>query len=357
MLNFNNASLCFITSGYISSGFNLISTSVKPRSVFIPNPISTNHSSKRIATAKMNSNLSFNTDLQIGSSSETQSWAIRPYISTGYRIPGTSIRSYLLSAFQFHNETFNIWSHFLSSLIFLLLSFTLYHSYFPISTPFIDKLFISLYCLSTSLTFFISTLYHLLRDHSLSLYIKLRSIDFQSILLLITASYIPALHLAYNHQHFRFLRILYLSLAIILFPIASIIVQWSYKSSNPSEKNKFKSNVRNLVFCALALWGIVPTLHTLFVNVEYHWVFVKNTIQMWTLYAIGFIIYALKVPEKYQTQKTMDELKVDFKRKIAIDANFLLKSHEWWHVFTVAGAVSWLVFLLKYQKLLRCSIL
>uniref|UniRef100_A0A667ZLB1 Progestin and adipoQ receptor family member 8 n=1 Tax=Myripristis murdjan TaxID=586833 RepID=A0A667ZLB1_9TELE len=45
-----------------------------------------------------------------------------PYILSGYRPPGLPWRCYLLSLFQLHNETLNVWSHLLAAVCVALLS-------------------------------------------------------------------------------------------------------------------------------------------------------------------------------------------------------------------------------------------
>lgn len=44
-----------------------------------------------------------------------------PYIKFGYRRKKQQITSYITSMFRLHNETFNIWSHFLGAVLFLSL--------------------------------------------------------------------------------------------------------------------------------------------------------------------------------------------------------------------------------------------
>uniref|UniRef100_A0A3B5AIB6 Membrane progestin receptor beta-like n=1 Tax=Stegastes partitus TaxID=144197 RepID=A0A3B5AIB6_9TELE len=39
----------------------------------------------------------------------------RPFIPSGYRPPGLPLRCYVLSLFQIHNETLNVWSHLLAA--------------------------------------------------------------------------------------------------------------------------------------------------------------------------------------------------------------------------------------------------
>ena len=47
------------------------------------------------------------------------------FIQTGYRLGHTGFKDALLSAFSWHNETTNIWSHFLPCLMYILILISL----------------------------------------------------------------------------------------------------------------------------------------------------------------------------------------------------------------------------------------
>lgn len=50
-------------------------------------------------------------------------YVVNPYVKTGYRQPTTPSRAFI-SAFEWHNETLNIYTHFLPGLFWLYISFT-----------------------------------------------------------------------------------------------------------------------------------------------------------------------------------------------------------------------------------------
>lgn len=55
---------------------------------------------------------------------EAPEWiADNRYLQTGYRKEGQSVREYVLSLFHLHNETCNIWLHFLGALFFVAVGF------------------------------------------------------------------------------------------------------------------------------------------------------------------------------------------------------------------------------------------
>jgi len=51
------------------------------------------------------------------------------YVKSGYRLNYNSNREIAWSFFQFHNETVNIWSHFLGKVLFLSIGVLLYFYY------------------------------------------------------------------------------------------------------------------------------------------------------------------------------------------------------------------------------------
>ncbi|CAL8352879.1 unnamed protein product [Merluccius merluccius] len=84
-----------------------------------------------------------------------------PYILSGYRPVGLSWRCYVLSLFQMHNETLNVWSHLLAG-VCVALRFGVFAglSLDPASLPLV------LYVLSSLTYLSCSTAAHLLQSHS-----------------------------------------------------------------------------------------------------------------------------------------------------------------------------------------------
>uniref|UniRef100_A0A667ZFJ6 Progestin and adipoQ receptor family member 8 n=1 Tax=Myripristis murdjan TaxID=586833 RepID=A0A667ZFJ6_9TELE len=83
-----------------------------------------------------------------------------PYILSGYRPPGLPWRCYLLSLFQLHNETLNVWSHLLAAVCVALLSLLRFSSRSPHVLP--QRWTVPLPCALT----YCSAAAHLLQAHS-----------------------------------------------------------------------------------------------------------------------------------------------------------------------------------------------
>ncbi|KAA8492397.1 ADIPOR-like receptor SPBC12C2.09c [Porphyridium purpureum] len=258
---------------------------------------------------------------------EAQEWALRRNILAGYRQPNRTWQRVLASLFEVHNESANIWTHLIASVAFFALSAWLYKVRLAHCEQ-LHRVLVSAYSSAVGITFGISSFYHTFRDNSEIAYKRLRALDFQSILFLITASYVPALAMAY--AKLPFLRNLYLGIVAVLYPSIAFVVELS--------RRKDWSKVRNTLFCVNTLWGVIPTLHTLFAQVPYASFFVMSQWRMWACYALGFFFYASKIPERFSV----------FKGKACLVGH----SHFIWHLLTMAGAAAHFYFLQKYCLML-----
>mmetsp|Transcript_10191 Transcript_10191/g.17499 ORF Transcript_10191/g.17499 Transcript_10191/m.17499 type:complete len:340 (+) Transcript_10191:221-1240(+) len=270
--------------------------------------------------------------IQDVSHEQVQPWAVRKGIEVGYRLHNLPMIKYIESMFTVHNETANVWTHMLSALVFFGMSIWLFTHYFHVNPiPMVHRTLISLYAFCAGVTFGVSSIYHLFRDQSLQWYNTLRAIDFQSILLLITASYLPAISMAY---HFTpTLQQVYLSLVFLFFGVNTLGIQIA---------RKLQLNwLRYTLFAANTFWGIIPTLHVQHLphpTMIHSTFFLRSAQIMWSCYAIGFLFYALKLPERFRVLRAKMDL--------------MFASHTIWHIMVILGASYWLMFLVKYARLL-----
>ena len=90
------------------------------------------------------------------------------YIKTGYRPTSYSYTSSFLSCFYLHNETGNIYTHFLATIWMIALP-VIYYPYIKRNYPSAnldDCIIFGLFFLGGALCFGLSTLYHILSNHS-----------------------------------------------------------------------------------------------------------------------------------------------------------------------------------------------
>lgn len=245
----------------------------------------------------------------------------------------------------------NFWSHFVPSLLFLLCTPIVFF-YGMHHENIMERIFMVIYMLAATNCMISSSCFHLFgcRSHRASIslgkirllspttYHRLltkRSIvlycsghtDFKGIILLITASYVPALSFFFRPQPFW--RLFYLSLTFIVFVKALILVKffadWGWRTA------------KNLVFVFGAAWGLIPTAQfVVFGNhsSEVIGLVLGRLARMYGLYLLGFVLYSTRFPERFYPGKT----------------DLLGQSHHLWHICVTLASISWLESLLTFYS-------
>uniref|UniRef100_A0A0N5A4Q8 HlyIII-domain-containing protein n=1 Tax=Parastrongyloides trichosuri TaxID=131310 RepID=A0A0N5A4Q8_PARTI len=238
------------------------------------------------------------------------------FIKSGYRAPTDSLVHVCYSLAQFHNETVNIWSHILGSLIFIscgLWVLTRSHTMVPQMTKLVFLPFFlgAVSCMSCSAAF------HLLLFKSQRLGTIFAKLDYSGIALLIIGSFIPWVYFSFIcHNH---LMIIY-NTSITALGLLAIIVSLYDKFAEP----KFRP-VRAGVFLTMGLSAIIPCFHLLLIE---SWDIIKEqellkwNIIMGCMYVFGALQYALRVPERFFHGK----------------CDYLFSSHQFFHIFVVLAA-------------------
>lgn len=165
MLANNTADVAALTSEQSGSGENA-STSSLPDSA-----AENSHCQKRAALIHF---------------SELPSWyKDNPDIHYGYRPVSGSAKACFRSWFYLHNETLNIWTHLMPSLLFIPLAACL-QTYIKITYPdtdAIDQLVFTFFFVSAIVCFTLSTLFHTLINCSEKIYDRFQHLDFLGILI------------------------------------------------------------------------------------------------------------------------------------------------------------------------------
>lgn len=242
-----------------------------------------------------------------------------PSIRSGYRAYYTT--TMLLKSFWgWHNETINILSHFLGCILFLIFTILLYVDVLDVvmSPPTLQwsRGVYGFFCFGCILCMLNSTLYHLFAGHeSCAMATAMGRFDFIGITILIVASFIPPLYVAFHC--FPLIRAFYIS-CILCLGLAGIVGPWT---------QAFHQHlwVRTGTFLGMGLSGIIPAVHSVFVmpiNASSSFQLV-GLLLMAILYCIGVFFYVSKFPEsKYPGH---------FDR--------LLSSHQLWHFFVLMAAL------------------
>lgn len=123
-----------------------------------------------------------------------------PYIEYGYRTAKRK-REAFFSAFSFHNETMNIWSHLIGFICIVIAGIQVSTEFFSNSDQFYQIIALETYILCASICLLLSSIYHwfgcLSEDHHDSL-LKL---DLTGVALLTAGSYFAAVY--YGKKCFR----------------------------------------------------------------------------------------------------------------------------------------------------------
>lgn len=125
-----------------------------------------------------------------------------PHIQSGYRQISHSTSTCLHSCFQIHNETFNIWSHFIPCILFIILEGVMVYylnTRYPNATT-KDHIIFAFFILCATICLGISAIFHSLISHSektRDLWLKL---DYAGIIFLIIGCFISAVYMSFFCQ-------------------------------------------------------------------------------------------------------------------------------------------------------------
>ncbi|PSS05129.1 hemolysin-III related-domain-containing protein [Coniella lustricola] len=247
------------------------------------------------------------------------------FIHTGYRPTSNSYRGSFDSLFSLHNESVNIWTHLLGSIVFTVAGLTSLYLFeaivaarYATATTADVVVFACFFagafsCLGMSATF------HALCNHSPEVAKWGNKLDYSGIVLLIVGSYVPALY--YGFYCLPRLMGLYLS-GIVLLGLGCLTVSWFEHFRTPEWRP-----YRAMMFVGLGVSGVVPVLHGLTIygfselneRMGLSWVLLQGV-----LYISGAFLYAVRWPERTSPKKY----------------DIWGSSHQIFHVLVVLAAAS-----------------
>ncbi|KAI2469240.1 HlyIII-domain-containing protein [Annulohypoxylon bovei var. microspora] len=237
------------------------------------------------------------------------------FILTGYRCASYSYSKTLWSIFAVHNETVNIWSHLLGSIFFA----SVLYQYLKLLTDskaivIQDFIVLSVYNLSVTVCFILSTVFHTLCHHSQEICKSSNQLDHLGIVLVLWGAGISGTHFAFYCD--EFFRNSYFGL------LSSIALSCGIFTLRPEFKKPAYRTARFLIYCFFGASLFVPIVHGLsrFGRVEMGlWSFLGLALINFT----GAVVYVARVPERW-FPGTFD---------------LLGQSHNWMHVLVVMGAL------------------
>lgn len=226
------------------------------------------------------------------------------FIHGSYRPPMFSVRGCFKSMFRLHNETWNIWTHFLGFVFFVVLVAGVYtfgdyitgmfEDVSIYELPWGEQMMLCLFFVGAILCLLCSTLFHVLHNHSRKVSIVFSRLDYSGISFLITGSSIPAYY--YGFYCTKVAQCVHISVVTILCVICLTICMWN-KFSTP----KYRV-FRFVLFVVFGMYGAVPFVHIylrdgyILASAAYA---PMGILTMAILYIGGGALYAFRVPERF----------------------------------------------------------
>lgn len=266
------------------------------------------------------------------------------YIKSGYVRGTNSYKATIKSLFFIHNETGNIYSHLLPSMVILIS--LIYYLQFHI-TVYEDLLKFWEWCnflqfgLAATFCLGMSSIFHCIKSHSHKVAKFGNLLDYFGIIILITCSLISIILFAFHDDLLRegIYSVIFLSLGSLC----------TFFTLDPKFSSPVYRPMRSTIFVLFGLSGILPVIDSLYyLGVEttnkragLNWLILEGF-----FYISGAALYAARVPERF-THIEEDEVSL-LNNPISGMFDIWGHSHQIFHVFVVIAAFC------HWRALLQC---
>jgi adiponectin receptor len=236
------------------------------------------------------------------------------YIFSGYRKPSYSIYHSIRDIKNLHNESVNIWSHLLATILFSIYLVRFFSQWNSLST---DNLMVLLSFLGIIICFALSTIYHIFSNHSRRVANWTQRLDHLGVIVVIWTSAISFTYFGFSYGQ---LRRFYMSIVSIT---ALISTNYVFRSKFRQSKNRL---IRIFTYLSLGCSAFLPAIHLLIRNKELS--LSQRTVltsykQLAVLNLLGGLFYGTRIPERFY-KKTFD---------------IYGASHQIMHVLVICGAL------------------
>ncbi len=263
---------------------------------------------------------------------------INPFIYSGFRIPTFNYKKCLLTIFNLHNESVNIWSHVIGFFLFIciLIKWT-YQNYSK--TGLIERFAVYFYLINVLILLFVSSTYHLSIGHSAEVANECQCMDWMAVSLVCACSAVySGYYLIYEKSHEIYFIFLIILLSFMVF--FSILSRDSLKECHEGEicpeENHQSVILRTLLYCIFSSATLISWIIYYFLLKMPKWNELKDESKnaLWgilaTYMAYGTVIFkVLAIPERWSPY-TFD---------------FFGYSHQIFHFGIVSGAlILWATF-------------
>lgn len=197
------------------------------------------------------------------------------------------------SIFQLHNETFNIWSHLVPSI--LCFFGAAYYTTIPSTSfndPFMEKSIFVVFMVCATVMLTCSWFFHAYYQHSYGVFCWTSKLDYTGIAFMIVGSFIPWVYYAFYCQ--QTLQLIY-TLSIISLGLICVLVSCLNKFAEPAYRP-----IRAVLFAALGLSAVVPATHAVIVHgfsTLWNDYYLGALALMGFLYLFGAYLFATQFPE------------------------------------------------------------
>jgi len=249
-----------------------------------------------------------------------------PFILTGYR-DKTTFFGCLKSVLLLHNETINIWSHLLGFAFFVGIFLRDILFLIPSKESGVEVTQTDFFVLCTLIICYqacmiLSSLYHTFTCHSQQWSENCLTLDLIGITMALLATYLSGIYYAFWCAPFW--RDFYLTTVGGLFILATMA---QFFPGFADEKN---SHYRIGLFTFWAIYGIVPTVHWIFLNDANLYnplvsAMLPRIVVMYMISGCAFFFYITKFPE----------------RVVPGIVDIIGHSHQWWHIFIFLALFFW----------------
>ena len=220
-------------------------------------------------------------------------WRCNPHIVRGYRFNNSKLEC-ITSVFLPSNETVNIWSHVIGLAVVLALAFHFYpaSTTFPMSSKW-DVLIAVVFFFAACKCLICSTMWHTMNSIADDkLLARFACVDYTGISLLIAASILTSEWTAFYCEPVS--RTIYMSVTAVL-GIAGTILPWRPVFNHPD-----LAWARVAFYVSLAATGFAPAIQLILTRGSaWSFYFYTPLLKSVSVYLLGAIVYAMKVPEKW----------------------------------------------------------
>lgn len=265
--------------------------------------------------------------------------AYGPYITGGYRSE-LSFKAALLTLFTLHNESGNIWSHFVGFFLILVLGmhFIFWNNVAGVSTHMLEPRWPHIvYILGALYVLAVSTLAHLLCCMGRRVYTIVWKFDYTAIAIVMWSMYVPWCWYIFACNT-PVIKVVYIVLSGLL-ALSCVALGMSDTFQKPRYHH-----FQPVCFCLLGVSGLVPLFHTglMFWRVYTVKMALLLTLAQMICNLIGAVLFSTRFPERYFAGKL----------------NIWGHSHFIMHLLVVVALVCYFVagqLLWRWRRKIKCK--